>query len=189
MFYFNSCSGTPSLINVVAGTNYLNTGGDRYGVSAIFTHANYSSSEISNDIALLRLSSAVQYSANVSAVNLPSSNIGAGENVVLAGWGTTSYPGNVPNSLQQLNLTTLSVAECQQRQNPNPVFDSQVCTLTQAGEGACHGDSGGPLVSSGNVLQGIVSWGIPCAEGYPDVFTRVYAFLPWIENIIAANSV
>lgn len=174
---------------MVAGTNTLNSGGDRYSVSAMFVHEDYDGELIINDVALLRLSSPIQFSANVSAANLPSSNIGAGEFVVLAGWGMTSYPGSVPNNLQQLNLTTLSISECQQHQSPNPVFENQVCTLIQAGEGACYGDSGGPLVSSGNVLQGVVSWGIPCANGYPDVFSRVYSFVSWIENTVAQNSV
>lgn len=39
--------------------------------------------------------------------------------------------------------------------------------------------SGGPLVVNG-VQVGIVSWGIPCALGYPDIFTNVKNFLPWI---------
>lgn len=34
------------------------------------------------------------------------------------------------------------------------------------------GDSGGPLVREGRQI-GIVSWGIPCAKGKPDVYTKV----------------
>lgn len=45
--------------------------------------------------------------------------------------------------------------------------------------------AGGPLVditnSSKKELVGIVSWGIPCAQGYPDVYTRVYSYLDWIN--------
>lgn len=45
------------------------------------------------------------------------------------------------------------------------------------------GDSGGPIVA-GEYQVGIVSWGNPCARGYPDVHTRVYSYVDWIkENI------
>lgn len=41
------------------------------------------------------------------------------------------------------------------------------------------GDSGGPLVANGSQI-GIVSFGRPCAVGYPDVYTRVSSFTSWI---------
>lgn len=41
------------------------------------------------------------------------------------------------------------------------------------------GDSGGPLVVNGSQV-GIVSFGRPCAVGYPDVYTRVSSFTSWI---------
>lgn len=41
------------------------------------------------------------------------------------------------------------------------------------------GDSGGP-VTSGGKLVGIVSWGMACAGGYPDVNTRVSSYVAWI---------
>lgn len=42
------------------------------------------------------------------------------------------------------------------------------------------GDSGSPLVI-GNELVGIVSWGIPCAVGFPDVHTRLAPYVDWIK--------
>ena len=44
----------------------------------------------------------------------------------------------------------------------------------------CQGDSGGPLVSNNKII-GIVSGGIPCAIGYPDVYTGVANFLDYIN--------
>ena len=43
------------------------------------------------------------------------------------------------------------------------------------------GDSGGPLVVNG-LQEGIASWVVPCAVGYPDAFTRVSYFREWIRQ-------
>lgn len=56
-----------------------------------------------------------------------------------------------------------------------------ICTINRAGKGACIGDSGGPLVAN-NTLIGIVSWSVECAEGHPDVYTRVYSHRKWIQT-------
>lgn len=37
---------------------------------------------------------------------------------------------------------------------------------------------------SQDILMGIVSWGVPCGQGYPDVHTRVAYFRTWIDSII-----
>lgn len=130
----------------------------------------------------MRTSSPIDLSGErVSAVALPQENPGAALDVILAGWGTLQNGGSVPNNLQFLNSRTIAYEDCQSRLSPNPVYESQVCAFTSSGQGACHGDSGGPLVSVSNTLVGLVSWGIPCGRGYPDVYTSVYSFLDWIN--------
>lgn len=61
------------------------------------------------------------------------------------------------------------------------VTNTNVCTLNTIGEGACFGDSGSPLAFN-NEQIGIVSFGMPCAKGYPDVYTNVPAFKKWISE-------
>ncbi|KAG8002987.1 Anionic trypsin-1 [Nibea albiflora] len=53
---------------------------------------------------------------------------------------------------------------------------------------AVDGDSGGPLICNGQ-FEGIVSWGISCANAYfPGVYTKVRNYVPWINWIIEHDS-
>lgn len=62
------------------------------------------------------------------------------------------------------------------------IFNSTLCTKAEKGIGSCHGDSGGPLTLN-NQLIGILSWGVPCALGRPDVYTRITSFTDWITKL------
>lgn len=96
----------------------------------------------------------------------------------------------MPNQLQYAEPQSLTNEDCVSRFKGQDfsqfVRETSLCTVNKDGVGACHGDSGGPLVDVTNpdtkVLAGVVSWGVPCAKGYPDVYTRVYSFLDWIKQ-------
>ncbi|XP_052754637.1 chymotrypsin-2-like [Galleria mellonella] len=171
-------------IQVVVGTNTLKSGGDQYSVDTIIIHKDYNSYLITNDVSVIRVTENIEFTEKIKPIQLPERDTESGASLLLTGWGRLSYPGSLPNKLQMINLTALSTERCQSLMNKvNPVYDTQICSLTKSGEGACHGDSGGPLVEDGKIV-GIVSWGMPCARGYPDVYTRVYSFKDWIlENI------
>lgn len=170
-------------VNVVTGSTTLNKGGDTYTVKEIYSHENYSSSDIQNDVAILKLDTSIQFNDKVQLIKLENSHTDVERNVTLCGWGTKKLGGSTPNELQYIELQTITVNECIQKHDENspPVIDSEICSFTEEGQGACHGDSGGPLVADG-VQVGIVSWGRPCAEGYPDVYTRVSSFIDWITE-------
>lgn len=81
--------------------------------------------------------------------------------------------------------------DCRSRQSvwADWVTEDSLCAVSGfRGEGTCSGDSGGPLTYNGE-LVGVVSWGDgPCSETRPDVFTRVFNYLDWIENIITQEN-
>ncbi|XP_059060363.1 chymotrypsin-2-like [Achroia grisella] len=174
-------------MQVVVGTNSLKTGGDRYSVDSIIIHQDYDSYLITNDVSLIKVTESIEFTDKIKPIALPDHDTDAGASLLLSGWGRLSYPGFLPNQLQMINLTALSTERCQSLMNKiNPVYETQICSLTKSGEGACHGDSGGPLVEDGRIV-GIVSWGMPCARGYPDVYTRVFAFKDWILDNISSQ--
>lgn len=52
------------------------------------------------------------------------------------------------------------------------------------------GDSGGPLVVRNNTnfnLVGVTSFGKLCGSVSPGIYTRIYNYISWIEDIVWPN--
>lgn len=82
---------------------------------------------------------------------------------------------------------------------PAPMSENLICSGTfEGGKTSCNGDSGGPLVvplEDGRYIQaGVVSWGLSAASGRGcneqalfSAYTDVSKFVPWLNEVIAAN--
>ncbi|XP_016978978.1 melanization protease 1 [Drosophila rhopaloa] len=152
-----------------------------------------------NDIALLRLRDEIQYSDFISPVCLPSlasqrDALFLGRKVVVAGWGRTetNFTSNIKLKAE---LDPVPTSDCNQRyaSQRRTVTASQLCAGGVEGVDSCRGDSGGPLLLedfnngySNYYIAGVVSYGpTPCGlKGWPGVYTRVAAFMDWIENTV-----
>ena len=167
-------------------------------VKEIHIHPGWNSVTFNNDVALLKLA---QPSRNASvptvALIAPGRSLPEGRRAVTLGWGENGFGGYPPD----LRWAWLSVAAgdtsgwCASHSS-RYVRSTMVCA---GGDGwlntadSCPGDSGGPLlidVPGGWEVAGIVSWGSgtnvdSCGlVGFPGVYTRVSAFLPWIREQI-----
>lgn len=83
-------------------------------------------------------------------------------------------------------MLTMSNKECRKMSMPQTPINNfaTLCAYSgNKGTGICIGDSGGPLTSNKKLI-GISSWGVACAKGYPDGFTRISVFAPWIDQIV-----
>ncbi|KAK9747378.1 Trypsin [Popillia japonica] len=176
---------SPSTWYIVAGTLTLSSGGNQHQIARIISHADYNSAQIKNDVAVLELEEELEFSATVQPIELESEVVGEVDCLV-SGWGRLEAWGALPDNLQFIPLKTISLEACQSSWS-SLVQADEICTLTQQGEGVCNGDSGSPLIAGGKQI-GIVSWGNPCANGRPDVFTRVSSFLDWIEAAISSSN-
>ncbi|GAB1867486.1 Chymotrypsin-1 [Camponotus japonicus] len=167
-------------LTIHAGTNLLSESGVVYTASKAIVHENFSPTLLVNDVGLLILSTTVEFKPLVQPISIAHDDVApAGSSCTLTGWGTTSLGGIVPDKLQQIELNVYDQDKC--KQTHSNLQSSHICTLTKAGEGACHGDSGSALVAKG-VQIGIVSFGVPCARGAPDVYTRVSSFTEWLND-------
>ncbi|KAE8298315.1 Elastase-1 [Larimichthys crocea] len=191
------CMYSSRSIRVVLGDLILHSDGGREqfrSVVGVYIHPewNYNSISSGNDIALLRLSSDVSLTSYVNLVSLPPIGVILPHNspCYLTGYGRTSTGGSMPSRMRQAYL---------------PVVDHETCTsfgwwgstvketMICAGGGAqsgCNGDFGGPLscrVGNSWYVHGIASFvsGMGCnTPQKPTVFTRVSAYITWINSVM-----
>jgi len=156
-------------------------------VSKIINHENYQGGSEINDIALLQLSSPVEFRSEVWPVCLPPSTPSYANKVAtVTGWGTTSSGGSVSDVLREVDVKVKANSDCQSSYGSSNIKETMLCAGAP-GKDSCQGDSGGPLVfkDGGNNYDqiGVVSWGYGCANpSYPGVYTRVSKYLTWIKD-------
>lgn len=132
-----------------------------------------------NDIAIVTLKEAVNFTKTIGPVCLPKSMHELPENTdaYVTGWGQYKADSTeLAPKLKQLRTKTMSHKTCIEDYDSG-VPDSVLCTGHDFGS-SCKGDSGGPLVwNSGSawILEGVVSGGpVKCANpDDPMLFTKV----------------
>jgi secreted trypsin-like serine protease len=180
----------PNNVFAVVGAYRQTEGGVKVELDTLTPHDGFDIRELIHDIGIIRTAEEITFTDLIQPIALPTSQLNGMTRVVLSGWGKHQSAASfaTPDILQFSELTAIGQDECKSRYDDVPmlqakIHESVVCTLDKKKGGACHGDSGGPLVDPAHKIQiGVVSWGVPCAKGFPDVFTRVYSYLDWIQE-------
>ncbi|KAE8626764.1 hypothetical protein XENTR_v10006740 [Xenopus tropicalis] len=183
---------------VVLGDHNINAndGTEQYiSVSRIIKHANWNTNNIAAgyDIAVLHLASSATLNNYVRLAQLPADGVVLANNhgCVVTGWGRTSTGGSLAAILQQAPLSVVAHSTCSSSSWwGSSVKTTMVCAGGDGVRSSCNGDSGGPLNCAVNgvyQVHGIVSFG--SASGCnisrkPSVFTRVSAYIAWINNAL-----
>lgn len=194
---FNGLSGgSVTSGTVYAGSIYI-SGSDAQSsaMASYWTHPQFSSSTMYNDLAIITLASPFTLNSKVATMPLaaPSASFSAGTSCTVSGWGDTSSGGSTSNTLQYASVSIVSQTTCASSWSSLPA--TGICTTTTTRD-TCQGDSGGPVICSGtardgsttNVLAGIVSYGSSCASGIPAVNTRVSSYSDLIYSKIGGSS-
>jgi hypothetical protein len=99
-----------------------------YRARRIFNHERFISSIFENDIALIRLDRPVPMTEQTTSICLPSSNIMAGRQVTVAGWGTVAETARVHSNVpRQANVNVLSAANCRVYKDVHYDNSRQLC--------------------------------------------------------------
>ncbi|XP_048483480.1 chymotrypsin-2 [Plutella xylostella] len=207
---FKTIHGLTSSLRGVAGSNQWASTENNIRFKSHINHPDWDRNLIKNDIGVLITESHIVETHLIRFIALSSEYIPGGVTTSLAGWGNVNGTREedgvmtlnpTPHNLQQLFPTTLDPRECSKQMKaaahklgwvvPHVDPAVEICTLHSVGHGACNGDSGSPLVASqlqlgvaSAVQVGVVSWGVPCGRGAPDVYVRVSAFLHWVRDIL-----
>lgn len=154
-------------------------------------HPSYNDGTLDYDIALLELSSPVDYAP--IALNTDAAVESAGTPLTVSGWGTTSSGGSLSDVLLKVGVPVVADGACNQAYNGG-ITQRMICAgYDEGGRDSCQGDSGGPLIHAPEgggdpVLVGVVSWGHGCAlPGKPGVYTRVSELTGWVEQEMGAR--
>lgn len=175
-------------IVVRAGTITRSSGGSLFYPVEQIIHESFSRDTMKADIALLKLDRPIIFDSYTQPIPLPTMEEIDPFSTTLSGWGYLETGAVVlPENLQYLDMTTMEPQKCDTFMIVWRVDQSQICTTGVVNYGVCNGDSGGPLVNEKKEAVGIVSFGMPCGRGMPDVFTRVSFYLDWILSIISQN--
>jgi len=183
-------------MQVRVGAHSLTDGsGQVIKVATTYTHQEYPN--LSKDIAILKLSEKTT-NKNAKVITLADdtffqSNIKAGTNMVVSGWGTLSSGGEMPDKLMEVTVPYVTNEVCNSTDAYNgEIQATEMCGgLKTGGKDSCQGDSGGPLVVQKGkdfVQVGVVSWGDGCAVANKyGVYANVASLKSWIDNAVAGN--
>uniref|UniRef100_A0A8C3BGG7 Mitochondrial E3 ubiquitin protein ligase 1 n=1 Tax=Cairina moschata TaxID=8855 RepID=A0A8C3BGG7_CAIMO len=193
------CYSSSLTYRVVLGEHDLTVEDDGTVVAEVekfIVHESWNSYLIINDIALIKLKQPVQETESIQAACLPPSDLELPNDYPceITGWGRLWTNGPLADVLQQALLPVVDYSTCSQSDWWGYlVRTSMVCAGGDGVVSGCNGDSGGPLNCQREGLwevHGIVSfgssWGCNTYKK-PTVFTRVSAYIDWINEKINAN--
>ncbi|XP_055600125.1 brachyurin-like [Uranotaenia lowii] len=167
----------------------------------IHIHEEYVSTNIRNDVAVIRLAGDVVYTPRIQPVHYTHDNTNtfSGVTGTVSGFGRTSDTSqDLSSVLRYTSNPIMTNADCLASWGGNTdlIQAQNICLSGVNGRSACGGDSGGPLTVAGDrdhhehhdhpsdtVQVGIVSFGSAagCATGMPSVYARVSIFSAWID--------
>lgn len=171
-------------------------GGEEIEIESAHPHLEYKDGDVTHDFMILKLKNPVY---NVTPVKMDqgsySPTYAEGKSLWVAGYGDTDpVPGednvSIPGQLLEAEVDYVSQSSCTQAYSYYGIIDDSMMCASSPGKDSCQGDSGGPLYDKENdVLTGVVSFGIGCANSYyPGVYGRIAEEWTWIQKTICEKS-
>lgn len=167
-------------------------------IEEAFVHEgfNATSSDYSNDIALLRLPQDLTFTEYIKPICLPSNPTIADRFGIIAAWGIKLGTDSVSKIKLKFKHSIYDHSNCSLLyESITKLVDSQICAQADEQEGdLCRGNGGGPFMTSTESQNdkrqwtaiGITSFGPKCSTSKPGVYTKVASYVPWILSKMRA---
>lgn len=157
--------------------------------SDIHVHPGWDRAALSNDLALVRVDPALDMTVVDTVPLFDLGDLDAGDPAFVLGWGATET--GTPAVERLSGASAFVDPSCGLWPLVLGAWDDERRLCAGAIDaGFCQGDSGGPLVVDRNgvvMVAGVVSFNssLGCAAdpAYPDVYSRVSHYTPWIESV------
>jgi Trypsin len=121
-----------------------------------------------------------------------------GSEVTTMGWGVADKDNGLMSPLlMEVTVFVESNSECKDTyssdKSPLILITPDMLCAADVGQDTCSGDSGGPLIlkrlNKRDLLVGVVSWGLQCADPvYPGVYSRTSFVADWIDSNVCLYS-
>ncbi|CAD7092801.1 unnamed protein product [Hermetia illucens] len=168
-----------------------------FAASVFIPHPNFTRRNVYNDIALIKLDKKVKLNPYIRPVCLPSVFQGPETKAIQSGWGLMELGENErrPKHLKKQIIDKFNIEECNEIYEYGQVHVRNEIQMCFGGRNSTTkrfaSESGSPLQVYNkdsycmHTLIGICSFGPP-GELYlrPDIFTRVYPYISWIESLV-----
>ncbi|MBN3318590.1 CELA1 elastase, partial [Atractosteus spatula] len=196
-----SCFGSAPLVVVLGEHNIYGIEGKEQfiPVEKKIVHPSWNPNDITAgyDIALLKLTQDAILNTYVNVATLPSSGaVLPSTYCYLAGWGRTSTYGQLSATLQQASIPIISYGTCSSSSWwGSTVKTTMICAGGDGARSGCAasittlGDGGGALncyINGRYEVHGVFSFmsSLGCnVSQKPDVFTRISAYIGWINTV------
>ncbi|KAM4836932.1 serine protease 55 isoform 2-T2 [Thomomys bottae] len=187
-----SFHGSPVELSIILGTNDLiSQSMEVKQIASIIVHMDFRRETMDNDIALLLLTSPIQFSHTVVPVCLPPQPLPANwHECWVAGWGQTK-PGDKTSERNELMKAPMVIEDWNKCLAIFPkLTKNMLCAgYENTSYDSCQGDSGGPLVCTAGpgskwYQVGIISWGKSCGQkDIPGIYTLLANYNFWIRTL------
>ncbi|XP_011494487.1 PREDICTED: chymotrypsin-2-like [Ceratosolen solmsi marchali] len=181
-----------SIIRIYVGSNYsVSIYSEGYDIESVrihphFTGYNSPGKGSRHDIAIITLNKEIEFNVHQKNGIIQADDVKVEVNAEILGWGLIIFPSKVYSMvLRKASVKIIKNTKCLEKIHL-PIYDEHICSDGNTKFGVCLADSGGPLIIEDKIV-GIASFCIPCARGFPDVFTRVYNYLNFIRTAVNAN--
>ncbi|XP_063913222.1 chymotrypsin BI-like [Zophobas morio] len=166
--------------------------------SEYFLHPDYNPETLENDIALIKLRSAITFTNYIRSIDsLGRPDIDSNSDLTAIGWGQTKLfftilflqIGTLAATLQYVKVVPITNEECKITYG-NQIKDNMVCLVGNYNEGTCHGDTGSPLIELYSyrytLHAGVASFisGNGCESTDPSGYTRTFPYDDWLRTIM-----